>query len=300
MSTFPSSAPARRRRATPAEALARPIGTRPMARLGRLVSLTLALGALLGAVSLGGACDGGSAAPEKLCDPGENIFCRCPGGEAGTKTCMPDGQSFAECVGRGGVCQEVGGSGTGATGATGTGATGATGTGATGATGNGGAGAGGAGAGGNVGTEPLYAACTDDGDCQSGLCPQGFCTKECAAYDECMLGKGECVAFDQTTQLCMPNCSSQDDCDPYGSPSACGFAHAVDGLGVTTCGDWLDELAYPPDGSDCTDDVDCSLGHEGSERICLFQQCTAGCREHADCPGALICSGQGGNAGTCY
>lgn len=53
--------------------------------------------------------------PETLCTPGENLFCKCPGGADGTKTCRPDGQSFDPCIGDNGTCdaQSAGGAGGG-------------------------------------------------------------------------------------------------------------------------------------------------------------------------------------------
>jgi len=43
-----------------------------------------------------GACSD-ETEPEGKCDPGENIFCRCPGGDAGTRECLSNGEEFAEC-----------------------------------------------------------------------------------------------------------------------------------------------------------------------------------------------------------
>lgn len=43
------------------------------------------------------ACDGENE-DEEVCDPGTNVFCRCPGGEAGTRECNRDGDDFDECV----------------------------------------------------------------------------------------------------------------------------------------------------------------------------------------------------------
>src|SRR5262245_61366768 len=42
------------------------------------------------------ACDE-TAGPTGLCEPGTNVFCRCPSGDAGTKKCLDDGQAFADC-----------------------------------------------------------------------------------------------------------------------------------------------------------------------------------------------------------
>jgi hypothetical protein len=61
---------------------------RPAAMLG-------ALGVALGAAAIASAC--GKAATETLCDAGSVIFCMCPDGEAGSKTCSADGQSFDDC-----------------------------------------------------------------------------------------------------------------------------------------------------------------------------------------------------------
>ena len=44
---------------------------------------------------------------ETLCVPGENIFCRCRGGAAGTKECLSDGNSFGPCEGYAGTCDEL-------------------------------------------------------------------------------------------------------------------------------------------------------------------------------------------------
>src|SRR4051812_26962158 len=41
------------------------------------------------------------------CEPGENIFCRCPGGAAGTKECKADGKTYEPCVTRAGSCSET-------------------------------------------------------------------------------------------------------------------------------------------------------------------------------------------------
>ncbi len=51
--------------------------------------------ALLGG-TLGG-CTTTSASEPTSCEPGENIFCRCDNGEAGTKQCGDDGESFGAC-----------------------------------------------------------------------------------------------------------------------------------------------------------------------------------------------------------
>jgi hypothetical protein len=42
---------------------------------------------------------GEETAPQQstLCEPGSNIFCRCPGGDPGTKPCADDGSAFGGC-----------------------------------------------------------------------------------------------------------------------------------------------------------------------------------------------------------
>jgi hypothetical protein len=126
----------------------------------------------------------------------------------------------------------------------------------------------------------------------------GYCTKECVQFDDCFLGVGECIQLDGSS-ICTPVCITQTECAVYGPPSECGYTKAVDGAPVTTCADWLADLALPPDGSSCDDDEQCSLGHEGTERVCVFGQCTDGCRSDFDCPGVKLCSGTGGNPGSC-
>lgn len=51
--------------------------------------------ALLG-VALGG-CTTTSGLEPTSCEPGDNVFCRCDNGEAGTKQCQEDGETFAAC-----------------------------------------------------------------------------------------------------------------------------------------------------------------------------------------------------------
>jgi hypothetical protein len=250
--------------------------------------------ALLGTLALSsglaaGACGGGAGSAEKVCEPGENIFCRCSGGEAGTKTCKGDGLSFEACVTRSGACPTPGTGGSGATGATG----GTGGSGATGATGGSSGGVGGATTG-----LPLFAACGDNAECESMDCRFGFCTQGCAKYDDCVLGKGECVPV-KGVLVCTPDCQLTSFCEgKYGVPSACGFAQAVDGFGVTTCADWEDLLQLPPDGSDCANDEDCNLGNLGKAWVCSFNACTSGCYVAGDCAAPKTCSSSG-NLGKC-
>jgi hypothetical protein len=51
-----------------------------------------------GMMTLAFACGDNELEPEDKCDPGTNIFCRCPGGDPGTRDCLSDGENFGECV----------------------------------------------------------------------------------------------------------------------------------------------------------------------------------------------------------
>ena len=259
-------------------------------KAARFLALSAVLVASVGLSA--GACGGGNGSSEKVCEPGENIFCRCKGGEAGTKTCKADGISFEACVTRSGDCPAIDAGGTGGSGATGSGATGGS-TGGSGATGGSTGGAGGSPSG-----LPLYAACQDPSECESMDCRFGFCTQGCAKYDDCILGKGECVPV-KGVLVCTPDCALTSECDgKYGPPSECGFAEAVDGFGVTTCADWEATLKLLPDGSDCSKDEDCNLGNPHKAWVCSFNACTAGCYSDTDCPNGKTCSSTG-NLGTC-
>jgi hypothetical protein len=245
-----------------------------------LLSFALILLGTGAAIAACGGSGGGTTSGGPTCDPGENIFCRCPGGEAGTKACKADGHSFEACVTRDGACPEIPDT-TASSSSTGGGGSG----GGSGSTGGGGSGGG--------AIAELYAPCTDNAGCASGLCKDGYCTKECAKFDECEVGLGECVQF-AGAQFCMPACSINSDCEgPYGKPSACGYTKAIDGFPVTACADWEDKLAFPPDGSECETDPNCNLGHDGVQLVCSFMVCTKGCYVQADCPVNTTCSGMG-------
>lgn len=76
-------------------------------RPGRAFALLVRAFAAACALGLAGALASSScsAPADTLCTPGENIFCKCPGGADGTKTCRADGQSFDPCVGDSGTCE---------------------------------------------------------------------------------------------------------------------------------------------------------------------------------------------------
>ena len=252
--------------------------TRSLFGLAAAALVAVAAGVLAPACGSGDTAAGStSSGGITSCDPGENIFCRCPGGEAGTKTCRDDGMTFDTCVTRTGACPE----GTTTTDAASSSTSG--GGGASTSTGSGGAG-------GGATMQPLYAPCAKDEQCASGKCPMGYCSKDCAKFDECTLGTGECVQF-MATQICMPACGTSSLClNDYGSPSACGYTKAVDGTPVTTCADWKENLKLPPDGANCMDDTACNLGNKGVQAVCAFTACTKGCYAQADCPQNTMCS----------
>lgn len=270
------------------------------ARNGSPGSALAALGLLFAAFAAGpGACSSGAEAPAtsaNLCEPGENIFCRCTGGAAGTKTCKSDGQGFEACVGRDGACTEPGTT-TSTDPTTGT----DTPSGGAGGLGQGGAGQGGTGQGGGNAKADYLAPCAHDADCASGKCPMGYCTKDCAKPEECKVDGvwvADCIAF-ADVQVCMPICLGAGDCALYGYPSDCGFTHSVDGVPDTVCADWGPDLAMPPNGTTCFGDADCNLGHLSTQRICVYQKCGDGCHGPDDCPQGQGCSGSAGTPGTC-
>ena len=163
------------------------------------------------------ACSG-SNTDEGLCDPGSEIFCRCPGGgESGTKRCNDDGQSFSECrLGPSTKCDDRPGNGSSTTSSSGNGSSSSS--------------------SGGTGDLPLYAYCKENSECMSGLCPMSYCTKKCKEIEEC-LPNAECVQLDGEKR-CRPKCKVQQDCDKYMLPSQCGFALAIDDWGVAICANW--------------------------------------------------------------
>jgi hypothetical protein len=213
-----------------------------------------------------GACSS-STGSEALCNPGDNIFCRCRGGEAGTKQCREDGQGFGACGTPGGPCEESFGSGSSSSSGQG---------------------------GGGTGGKKLLEACDAGDDCQSGLCRMGYCTQDCAKWQECTDEEqqiyGDCVNVDNLVQQCVPYCLSQEECEEsFGEQSSCSHAVAVDAVGVSVCADWVD-IVLPADGTECVDDWDCHLGLAEQQRVCEFEACLGGCHEDDDCPMDQTCA----------
>jgi hypothetical protein len=224
-----------------------------------------------------------------LCEPGSNIFCRCPGGDPGTKPCADDGSSFGEC----GPCDPRMSTGPGTTTSS-----------SSSSSGQGGGGQGGAGQGGNVtpGTGPLLSPCDAHGDCISTVCLNGYCTMVCNLVSECPYPASECANFNDGQTLCMPTCRKALDCKPFEAPpSLCGYTKAVDNWDVTVCGHWDTQHALMPIDTDCVpfDHEACNLGYPEREIVCTEQGlCKQGCFSQNDCPTGKSCNGNGGQ-GTC-
>ncbi|MEM1031234.1 MAG: hypothetical protein AAGN82_12865 [Myxococcota bacterium] len=265
--------------------------------------VVMAAGLFGGGITLTAACGGEDPGADGLCQPGDNIFCRCPGGDPGTKPCNADGQSFGACE----PCLARPSSGPGAqTTSAGPGATTATGSGGFGAGGpstttSATTGGGGAGGGGSRDVA-LLQTCATDGDCISGLCRFNYCTIRCTKVSDCPFPQSECIAFDAANTVCMPTCDQASDCTAYTAPpSRCGFTQAIDNWDVTVCAEWADQHQLKPPGVDCLpfDHTACNLGYLGRETICTEQGvCANGCYTSPDCPSGTSCSAQG-TLGTC-
>jgi hypothetical protein len=236
---------------------------------------------VLTATALGAACSG-LETQESLCNPGENTFCRCRGGTAGTKQCLDDGNSFGSCETMWGDCAEVVDPPDGGHTSTSNG-----------------------GSGGGEAPPPgeLLGVCGTQEDCGGGemTCPMGYCTKVCSSYEDCQPA-GDCVLW-EGSPICMPYCITQDYCAGYGASSACSYTpDAVPAYEVLVCANWPD-VTLPPDGwpSDqaCESDEWCNLGIPGRERVCDAEHCTSGCHQTSDCADAECSSSSVDVLGTC-
>jgi len=244
-----------------------------------------------------GACAPDSSLPGqgRFCRPGITIFCRCPGGEPGTKACEANGAGFTSCaLESGSSCPDRDEETTGEPGGFGP------------ASSSSGEPIGGSGPGGGppTGDGSLLSACSEGSDCETGLCPMGFCTRLCEAVSDCPSGFAECVDF-AVDKLCLPTCGTLESpdpgaCDEYGLSGQCGYAEAIDGWHVATCAAWGPLLETPPQGSDCDADVQCDLGHDGVEAVCSDAGiCVHGCLDDHSCPSGESCSSSGSTVGKC-
>lgn len=259
----------------------------------RTVRTFLLAGACLALASLSIGVASCKSGQETLCEPGKEIFCKCRGGFEGTQTCLPDGNSFGECTTPEGMCPAIDMSSSSA------GSTGAS-------SGSG-----------STGDKALYDACTDGSECASGLC-DGFCTIDCASFQECANDGGEvggdCVRYEGgTKQRCAPYCKNQEECTMYyAAPVACGGAKALDdpSLSFAVCAPWNDELDGLPQGTPCDEAAGtvtllgnivvpgkCGLGLALGD-ICAFDTCLHACYENAECP-MNDCDSNGATPGCC-
>jgi hypothetical protein len=232
--------------------------------LGALVALALS--------TLVVACEAPDAGAGLLCTPGENIFCRCRGGDAGTKQCRSDGQGFEQCNDGFDACEEAAGATEGDWDEEE-----------------------------DAGYKALLEPCEQSNECESGMCRMGYCTKPCGNWLECTDEDAgvyaDCVQIDGAAQHCVPYCGSQQDCDPFGAPSACGYTLATDVVAVQVCADWAGLAPLPPEGTPCDDDWACHLGHAERQRVCEFDVCIGGCHVDDDCPQGQSCTS--GSPGHC-
>jgi hypothetical protein len=219
-------------------------------------------------VALAASC--GEEEQGTLCEPKSEIFCRCPDGGPGKKTCSEAGDAFGSCKGCKERDESLGGGSP-------------------------------VGEGGFGGGAALYRVCSTGDQCESGFCQSGYCTLPCAKVSDCEYPIAECVPFAGQT-ICMPTCKTAIDCEPFGAPqSRCGYAPAIDNWGVTTCAHWGAEHQLVPDDSDCTpfEHQDCNLGYDGREKVCTAAGvCKTGCFTGADCS-AGTCSSDGSELGSC-
>jgi hypothetical protein len=278
----------------------------------RLMMLSLGFVFAVGATVA--ACGSDDAGGEAFCEAGSFVFCRCANGDPGSKECNGEGTEFGECEAQsGGACPERDDDDDSSA------SSNPSSSGDPGGPGGSGPGSGGAGGG---GSGELYAACAGDEECSTGLCaPDGYCTKQCANYEECDWPVGDCPGNTtlnpklpgDSVQLCAPTCGVYDestqmsepkpeDCSGFGLK--CGFGKAADNFAILICGSWPEGIPLPPEGTECDygsfENVQCNLGHSGLEAVCSgFDVCTFdACYGDEDCPNGKSCSASG-SLGSC-
>jgi len=253
--------------------------------------------------------------PETLCDAATHIFCRCSGGQPGTKECDANGQSFGQCEPCNDIEDPAGTSGAPNPPPDGPPNNGPSGSSSSSSGGGEEPGEGGAppidgpGGGGNNGpVDPngsveLLGACSGDSECQTGLCRSGYCTRECSIVSECPYPTSECVMFDNTQTFCMPSCDTAVGCTAFGgTESQCGYTIAIDNWDVKTCAHWAAKHQLIPNDRDCLpfDHDACNLGYGQRAKVCSAAgKCVTGCFVDKDCPQGKTCSAEGGAQGDC-
>lgn len=112
-------------------------------------------------------------------------------------------------------------------------------------------------------------ACDDPTQCTTGLCAEGFCTREC---DDCLAG------WPCEDQICHPpGCATEADCGPGQN---CSFWTGDGGID-TVC---LPSNAGGAPGAPCQQHSECRT------RYCHDGRCTAPCLDSGDCSSAQICT----------
>jgi len=271
----------------------------------------------------------GDSTSETLCEAGTEVFCKCRGGFDGTKTCLDDGLTFGECTTAEGPCPEIEettSSGTtqictpdedvtcscdnGDEGMKSCASDGLsfsdcmTASGACGTT--------------TVGDKLLFEACAAGGECNTGVCDSGYCTRSCESFEECADPAneivGECIRFSAgAKQNCAPFCFDQPECQAYGETILCGGAVALDDdtFAFAACAEWGAEAVGFKIGTPCDSEtgellyygenlveMECHVGLAGVQDVCTFGECTKGCFEDQDCP-LTDCSSNGSVIGCC-
>ena len=250
------------------------------------------------ALALGWGCGNkGAKGRETLCDPGENIYCRCDNGDSGVKKCATDGNSFSEC----GHCHPAFPAQQSVQVAVASSSSGAGGMHSVASSTASMSSSGGSGAGGASMTKALLAPCNFPEECDSNKCSYGYCTKKCAKFSDCPFPAAECVSFEGAA-VCMPTCKTAANCEPvFLAPSLCGYAKAIDDLGVRVCADWGSQHQLMPAGTSCVspNDSQCNLGYLHKQSVCANNdKCAVGCYDPIDCPNGKMCS-LVGDPGTC-
>lgn len=283
------------------------------------------VGVLASAGALFFAC--GDSESATVCDPGTEVFCKCRGGFEGTKTCNADGATFGECTTPDGECPEIGGEGGSSSSVTPICLAGET---VTCSCDNGDEGSkdcaedglsfgdctvDGAPCGSGSGDKLIYTACADGGECVTGTCLSGYCSRTCEIFTDCYDDEnmlyGDCVTIGGANQ-CAPYCLTQGDCGDFGAESACGGAVALDSPDISfgVCAYWGADLQGMPYGTLCDSNTgellfadqivigECSLGAPGVQNYCFDDECTKLCYEDIDCP-EMNCTSNGSVAGCC-
>ena len=117
------------------------------------------------------------------------------------------------------------------------------------------------------------ASCTDDSECESGLCVDDVCVSECDNDGDCLEG-WDC---DEDGICQPPACTSDADC---GADQACAVSPADDDGLETIC---LADNGGADSGGNCSAHDDCRA------RYCLDETCTTPCDDDDHCGTNQLC-----------